>query len=222
MTDTVNDAPPARDLAAHERWWQDNPERDAQLRAWLEQSGDDREFIGALADANPAVIESVLEIGPGLYIDHERVWSKRKGVDYFAVDVTPRFVAAGVERGLRVLEASVEALPFADHVVDLAYCRDVLEHLPHWTTALGELLRVSRRFVAVRFFRLSPSAQDDVIAFDTVADARGLHHNTYAQASIEAFLRTRGITKWEWSHYTAHAADPSCGSCWLTIEIPTP
>lgn len=209
-------APP---LAPHERWWQDNPQQDAKLRQWLEQSGDDRDFIGALADANPTV-QDVLEVGPGLYLDHERVWSARKQIAYFAVDVTPRFVEDGLARGLRVRQGSIQALPFPDHCVDMAYCRDVLEHLPHHPTALGELLRVARQVVAVRFFRLSPTAQDDVIAFNTVAEARGLHHNTYAQASIEAVLRKLGAERWEWSHYTAHANEPSVGSCWLTIQVP--
>lgn len=205
-------------MLEHESWWQRNPARDAQLRAWLSESGDDRQVIGALADAEG--ITSVLECGPGLYLDYERVWSQRPGVQYRAVDVTPRFVVAGTARGLAVTEGSIEAIPHPDGTVDLAYCRDVLEHLPGYEPALGELLRVASRLVAVRFFRLAPSAQADVIAYDTVADARGLHHNTYAQASIEAFLRLRGVARWQWSDYRAHAAEPSIGSCWLVAEVP--
>jgi hypothetical protein len=205
-------------MLEHESWWQRNPERDAQLRRWLSQSGDDRATIGALADAEG--ITSVLECGPGLYLDHERVWSVRPSVAYHAVDVTPRFVADGLARGLAVTEGSIEAIPLPDASVELAYCRDVLEHLPSYEAALGELLRVASRFVAVRFFRLAPSAQADVIAFDTVAEARGLHHNTYAQASIEAFLRVKGVERWQWSGYQAHAAQPSLGACWLVIEVP--
>lgn len=204
-------------MLPHETWWQDNPERDAQLRTWLAESGEDRAFIGALADERG--ITSVLECGPGLYLDYDRVWSARPGIAYRAVDVTPRFVDAGKARGLDVAEGSIEAIPWPDAGVELAYCRDVLEHLPHYRTALGELLRVSSRYVAVRFFRLAPSAQADVIAFDTVADVRGLHHNTYAQAGIEAFLRLRGVSVWQWTDYHAHAAEPSLGSCWLVVEV---
>jgi malonyl-CoA O-methyltransferase len=148
------------------------------------------------------------------------VWADRPHIAYQAVDVTPRFVAAGVARGLSVVEGSIEALPLESRAVDLAYCRDVVEHLPHFAPALDELLRVARVIVAVRFFRLSPSAQVNVIAFDTVNGVRGLHHNTYAQASIEAHLRCRGVTKWAWTGYRAHANDLSCGACWLTLEVP--
>jgi SAM-dependent methyltransferase len=204
-------------MLTHETWWEQNPARDAELRDWLTKHDDDRAVIGAIADGTGA--QSVLECGPGLYLDHERVWAQRPHVAYQAVDVTPRFVTAGRARGLTVTEGSIEALPLASRSVDLAYCRDVLEHLPHWAPALSELLRVASATVCVRLFRLSPSAQDDVIAFDTVAAARGLHHNTYAQAGIEAFLRRHGVTRWTWTGYRAHRAEPSVGVCWLTVDV---
>lgn len=205
-------------MQPHERWWQDNPDRDAQLHGWLASSGPDREFIGELADT--AALASVLEVGPGLYLDHEHVWSARPHIAYRAVDVTPRFVEAGKARGLNVAEGSIHDIPWPDAGVDLAYCRDVLEHLPHYQRALQELWRVARYAVAVRFFRLAPSAQNDVVAFDTVADVRGLHHNTYGQAGIEATLRAMGCTQWEWDRLMPQPSDPTLYAGWLVAWKP--
>lgn len=198
-------------------WWDAHPEHDPQLRAWLGTRDDDREVVGALADA--LHVASVLEIGPGLFLDHERVWAARPHVAYEAVDATERFVRAGRARGLRVTQGAAEALPCGDRTVDLVYCRDVLEHLAHWRPALDEMLRVARRAVAVRFFRLAPSASADVLAVGRGIVA-GLPHNTYARGGIEAHLAARGVRRWAWTGFRAHEREPHCGTGWLTVEVP--
>ncbi len=66
--------------------------------------------------------------------------------------IVDRYLAAGVDRDnqqapvdRRWLAGDVQALPFADHTFDLAYCVHVLEHVNNPARACEELMRVARR-----------------------------------------------------------------------------
>ena len=59
------------------------------------------------------------------------------------VDPSPDAVAAARARGVEVVQAPVEALPFADASFDLLLATDVLEHVEDDGAALRELRRVA-------------------------------------------------------------------------------
>ncbi|MDO8562276.1 MAG: class I SAM-dependent methyltransferase [Candidatus Limnocylindria bacterium] len=91
----------------------------------------------------------VLDVGAadGQYVEP---WRDR-GVEVVAVDIDDTRIAQLRERyrgadGVRIVQASVERLPFADRAFDVVWASEILEHLPT-LGALGELERVSDRLV---------------------------------------------------------------------------
>jgi SAM-dependent methyltransferase len=62
--------------------------------------------------------------------------------------------------------ASLRALPFADGSFDIVIAVRLLGHVTEWRAFLGELARLSRRFVVVEFPRKS-----DVLALQSLRDA---------------------------------------------------
>lgn len=190
-------------MKAHERWWQDNLNtRRAEFAGWLiESDHTSRDAVAAVAYTLriPGEQVAVLEVGPGIYVDYDRLWAPRdEWLLYSAVDVTPAIVAEGKARGLTVAEGSIEALPIPADAVDLAYCRHVLEHLPTYKTALLELHRVARQYAVAVLWRLDPTAAEDVILYNTVADVPNTYHNTYSKTAISLFLSDHGIAhRWE-------------------------
>lgn len=104
----------------------------------------------AIVEHLPQVARSLVDVGCGngmflkrLAEDRSRTWSRLAGVD--------RSVAALSRVVVEKHEGSVEALPFADGEFDIVTCQEVLEHLPKpvFEKALGELQRVSRRWIVV-------------------------------------------------------------------------
>lgn len=183
-------------LREHERWWQDNlADKEGQLREWLAESDPlSRKAVYDIAADIDA--DTVLECGPGLFIDWEQHW-KHARPKYYAVERTPALVARGLKAGVPVIPGSIEAIPYDDGAFSLTYARHVLEHLPDWETALSELLRVTRDTAVVVFFRLGWDALDDDIAYDTVLDAPKTYHNTYARCLIDHWLDRRDV-EYEW------------------------
>ena len=189
---------PMDDLAAHERWWQDNLDtNEVTLRGWLE--GSDPASRDAVARiAVDAKASTVLEVGPGLYIDYARHWRTMPGVQYTALERTPKLVQRGLDMGIPVVTGSIERIPFVDGSFDVAYCRHVVEHLPSYELAIAELVRVSRGTAVVVFFALDTVSVLPTIRYDTVAEAPRTYHNIYSQKAITAWITTRGWTcAWE-------------------------
>lgn len=189
-------------MKPHERWWQDHPEAHGTFAEWLDGSDvTSRQLVAAIVDGMVDDVESgvsVLEVGPGTYVDYRQFWRVRASVTYRAVDVTPRIVEVGREMGLDVTEGSIEAIPLADRAVDVAYCRHVLEHLPTYQQALLELHRVAAVAAVAVLWRLDVLVVDDVIHYDTVPEVPRTYHNMYSQAAISAFLRREGIAhRWQ-------------------------
>lgn len=204
-------------MKAHERWWQDNGEAQAdQLTGWLEGSDpSSRAFVAGMAQQlhdTGRLPLGVLECGPGVFTDYVRHWSQKPTIPYRAIDVTPRIVERGTVLGLDIRLGSVEEIPMADKSVSLAYCRHVVEHLPHYRAAVLELVRVAQEAAVVVFFRLNVDTDADDIAFDTVAEARGLFHNTYSRRGISSWLDSLRLP-YAW---TRTAQD------WVLTVTPTP
>src|SRR4029077_1272201 len=87
--------------------------------------------------ADPLILDA--GCGSGRTLDELSAYGAVAGVDLSA-----DAVAAARARGHpAVVQASVEALPFADGAFDLVTCLDVIEHTPDDGATLAELLRVT-------------------------------------------------------------------------------
>ena len=184
----------------YEQWWELNhATRGNDLARWLlESDRSSREAVGEAADRLGRDRVTVLECGPGVYVDADMIWKDRPEVAYQAIDVTPAIVAAGTAKGLAVRLGSVEAIPLPDRSVDLVYCRHVLEHLPSYRQALAEMMRVASSVAVAVFWRLDTEAETDVILWNTVEDVPDTFHNMYAQKAVSAWLESLGVPyTWE-------------------------
>lgn len=183
----------------YERWWQENHgTRRDDLTQWLTESDQtSREAVGRVLDGLGIAGATVLECGPGIYIDAQTIWAARPDVQYHAIDVTPAIVEDGRSRGYRVGVGSVEAIPYPDRAFDLVYCRHVLEHLPGYRQAIAEMRRVAAQKAVAVFWRIDEDVTEDRIEWNTVADVPDTYHNTYSRKAITWYLETLGC-RHEW------------------------
>ena len=183
--------------AVHQRWWEDNyTTKIGQLADWLGNSDrSSRQAIFDFADTNR--FGSVLEIGPGLFMDYDLHWSKRPFSQYEVVDVTPAIVKEAKQRGIAAHLGPIERLPYSERSVDFVYCRHVWEHCPNFTDPLREMLRVARTSAAVVLFRHKEIGETDV-SFDEYDGLDNVYHNTYSRSAIAEYAKSLGWnTRWE-------------------------
>ena len=117
-------------------------------------SGLDRwvSYHSQLHEALRLVPTSVLEIGVG-----DRVFGNylisNTGIRYESADIDPELHPTHV--------APITALPIADASFDLAVAFEVLEHIPfeNFELALGELARVSKKYVVISIPHFGPPIQ---------------------------------------------------------------
>ena len=85
----------------------------------------------------------VLEIGVGT--GRYAVPLQKSGIEVIGVDIAPKMVARGLEKGLRdVVFADGARLPFRDATFDAVASNHVLHLVPDWRGVLGEAHRVLR------------------------------------------------------------------------------
>ena len=105
---------------------------------------------------------SILEVGCGagceLDLLRDMGFTNLKGVD-----LNPRAVECCRGKGLDVIEADAERLPFKDESFDLVMTNGLLIHIPleRLSVVMGEIVRVSRKYVMGleywrRHFRMLP------------------------------------------------------------------
>ncbi|MGC5172419.1 class I SAM-dependent methyltransferase [Microbacterium sp. DT81.1] len=98
----------------------------------------------AFTGADAAV--SALDVGCGPGALTEVLAARLGAASVTAVDPSPQFVAAARERmpGVRVLEASAEALPFEDGSFEAAFAQLVVHFMSDPAAGIGEMRRVTR------------------------------------------------------------------------------
>jgi len=119
-------------------------------------------FLWPLLDAFPAL--------PVTAVDKDA----RRVRDLTAVEL------GGIAR-LRVRQADVTSLPFADDAFDVVTMLEVLEHIPTPVPALSEAVRVARRYV--------------LLSAPSKPDANPEHLHLFSEADLRAMLADLGVTQ---------------------------
>lgn len=108
----------------------------------------------AIADRCAEVGGSVLECGSATAVDYPL--HVDRGLDYRAIDITPKFVeqARELHPELDIRVASVLDLPFEDNSVDTVYVRAVFEHMhpEEWPHGVKEMWRVADKQIIVGLY----------------------------------------------------------------------
>jgi len=182
----------------HEMWWSHHIQAHgitgSTFAAWLSQS-DPHSRRAVYQQAETLGAKSVLEFGPGTFLDYQTYWRAHPWIGYRAVELTPELVAYGQGLGAQVVQGSIASV---DHYgqADVAYCRHVLEHLPGYHNALETLLAHARRAVVAVFFQLGEGDQDSIVVDQTLA--HGTYCNVYSRERLEAWLAARGL-RYSWA-----------------------
>ena len=193
MTDTTGTA-----RQPHEMWWSHHIQArgitGSTFAGWLSQS-DPHSRRAVFQQVETLGARSVLEFGPGTFLDYQTYWRAHPWIGYRAVELTPELVAYGQGLGASVVHGSIASV---DHYgqADVAYCRHVLEHLPGYHNALETLLAHARRAVVVAFFQLGEGDQDSIVVDQTLA--HGTYCNVYSRDRLEAWLTARGL-RYSWA-----------------------
>lgn len=193
MTDTLGTA-----RQPHEMWWSHHIQArgitGSTFAGWLSQS-DPHSRRAVFQQVETLGARSVLEFGPGTFLDYQTYWRAHPWIGYRAVELTPELVAYGQGLGAQVAQGSIASV---DHYgqADVAYCRHVLEHLPGYHNALETLLAHARRAVLVVFFQLGEGDQDSIVVDQTLA--HGTYCNVYSRERLEAWLTARGL-RYSWA-----------------------
>lgn len=193
MTDP---AVPARQ--PHEVWWSHHIAAQgitgSTFAGWLAQS-DPHSRRAVYQQVETLGAKTVLEFGPGTFLDFQTYWRAHPWIGYRAVELTPELVAYGQGLGAKVEQGSIASVEHYGQA-DVAYCRHVLEHLPGYHNALETLLAHARRAVIVVFFQLGEGDQDSIVVDRTLAI--GTYCNVYSRERLEAWLSARGL-RWSWA-----------------------
>jgi hypothetical protein len=193
MTETTGSA-----RQPHEMWWSHHIQArgitGSTFAGWLSQS-DPHSRRAVFQQVETLGAKSVLEFGPGTFLDYQTYWRAHPWIGYRAVELTPELVAYGQGLGAQVVQGSIASV---DHYgqADVAYCRHVLEHLPGYHNALETLLAHARRAVVVVFFQLGEGDQDSIVVDQTLA--HGTYCNVYSRDRLEAWLTARGL-RYSWA-----------------------
>jgi hypothetical protein len=183
----------------HEMWWSHHIQArgitGSTFAGWLSQS-DPHSRRAVFQQVETLGARSVLEFGPGTFLDYQTYWRAHPWIGYRAVELTPELVAYGQGLGAQVVQGSI-GNSFKDYgQADVAYCRHVLEHLPGYHNALETLLAHARKAAIVVFFQLGEGDQDSIVVDQTLA--HGTYCNVYSRARLEAWLAARGL-RWSWA-----------------------
>ena len=139
---------------------------------------------------------SLLEVACGIGVDYPLY--KSKGVNYFGVDITQKFIDEAKRNGVPCQIGDALKLPFPSNSYDSVYCKDLLVHLPpgDWKTALSEMARVCRDRVII----LDHAFEDKTryLLCETYKANEGggdlyFYNNVYDAKEVQAFMATLGF-----------------------------
>jgi SAM-dependent methyltransferase len=130
---------------------------------------------------------SVLDCGVLSGVTYTRVRDAGLAVDYTGIDVSEAVLADCRTRfpEARWQPMSVMDLAYPANSFDMVNCRHLLEHLPYYETALREIFRVAREYVAVCLFQVPRSPE---VTLRRETENGYIWLNRYAPEPLEALL----------------------------------
>jgi SAM-dependent methyltransferase len=155
-TFTIPGDDPGDPITGEERPWEDYWQRSRSIPTDFLRNEKAVEHPGRIriADICAEVGGSVLECGSATAVDYPL--HRERGLDYRAIDITPKFVTQARELypELDIREASVLDLPLKDGEVDTAYVRAVFEHMhpEEWPHGVAEMWRVADKQIIIGLY----------------------------------------------------------------------
>ena len=173
----------------------DHDERHWWYRGRLRIVTDEVERLGLGPDAR--ILDA--GCGSGSVLGHLSEFGEATGVDVSLVAVQ----ASRARRSGRVVQASVERLPFPDGWFDLVTCLDVLEHTPDDLAVLKELRRVTRPgghvLLTVPAYPALWSGHDEI----------NHHFRRYRRSGLREVAKRAGLIFERDSHFNALLLPPA-------------
>lgn len=108
-------------------------------------------------------------------------------IEYTGIDINETVIESA-RRGFPEADwqvMGIDDLSFSAGSFDVTHCRHVLEHLPHYETAVRELFRVTSELVVICFW--IPPAEDEQL-HRSVRDGTYMWLNRYARRPLEDLL----------------------------------
>ena len=96
-------------------------------------------------------VESILDVGCGEGFTLHRLKEKGIGKKLEGLEYLQTAIDLGKEMypDIKITQGSIYKLPYKDNSFDLVLCTEVLEHLEEPEKALQELVRVSKKYLAI-------------------------------------------------------------------------
>jgi ubiquinone/menaquinone biosynthesis C-methylase UbiE len=126
---------------------------------------------------------SILDIPCGFCTEYSGLINDQIVIDYYGIDIAESLVENAQKQGIKVIRASIEAIPYAELSFDLCYARHIFEHLSYYQKALSELIRVAIKEVII-IFSLKPHNNPDVIYLPY----RTFYYNQYNKQKLERYI----------------------------------
>ncbi len=178
-------------------WWEKNLDdgyKWNEFCSWLSMSDrSSRFYLYKFINDHKSDISSVLEIGPGSFIDYETYFSKQSDIQYSCIDITTKIIEKAKSKNIEAKLGSIKNIPYNNYF-DLVYTRHVLEHIDYYIEAIHELIKISDKYVICTFFYLDKTSNKDTI---TIEEKTKLYHNKYSKNKLNKFLDLINI-KYEW------------------------
>ena len=123
---------------------------------------------------------TMLDIPCGFCTEYAGLQQDEVPITYYGIDIAQELVRLGQQKGLTVIQGSIEQIPYPDSFVDLCYARHIFEHILSYEEALNELIRVADKEVLI-IFSITPSAKPDLIKL-----WKNIYLNHYNKTAFEA------------------------------------
>jgi ubiquinone/menaquinone biosynthesis C-methylase UbiE len=177
-------------------WWENNLSNSQKFNEYLGWLGDEnaesRVFIRN--NIKDLEIKSIADFGCGPCVEYKALTNDEYEFDYIGIDSCTHLKEVNESKGINFLNVPVEKTGLSDNSYELSYSRHVLEHLPTYKDALGEMIRVASKYV-VHIFFIKPDNEEKINYWDE----ENLYHNHYKKSDIEKFLKkNKKIESFEW------------------------
>lgn len=173
-------------------WWNKNvPNRIDDFKSWV---GDynKRDKIYCRDYVAKKQYKSILDCGCGVATEYHGYKSDKYNIDYTGLDSCEFFIEYNEKQNIPMIRSDLDVeLPVRSDSFDCVYCREVLEHLSHYETALTNFIRIAKKEVIIGWF-IKPGESEELIDYWETED---LYHNKYNKNKIETFLKANPKVK---------------------------